>query len=44
MERMESRISLVKAYLTGKELKAVAEVDVSISDFMGGGETVFIRT
>lgn len=26
---------LVKAYLTGKELKAVAEVDVSISDFMG---------
>lgn len=26
---------LVKAYLTGKELKAAAEVDVSISDFMG---------
>ena len=26
---------LVKAYLTGKELKAVAEVDASVSDFMG---------
>ena len=26
---------LVRAYLTGKELKAVAEVDVSVSDFMG---------
>lgn len=26
---------LVKAYLTGAELKAVAEVDASISDFMG---------
>ena len=26
---------LVRAYLTGAELKAVAEVDVSISDFMG---------
>lgn len=26
---------LVKAYLTGKELKAVAEVDASISNFMG---------
>ena len=26
---------LVRAYLTGKELKAVAEVDASISDFMG---------
>lgn len=26
---------LVKAYLTGKELKAVAEVDASVSNFMG---------
>ena len=26
---------LVRAYLTGKELKAVAEVDASVSDFMG---------
>lgn len=26
---------LVKAYLTGRELKAVAEVDASISEFMG---------
>ena len=26
---------LVKVYLTGRELKAVAEVDASISDFMG---------
>lgn len=26
---------LVKAYLTGKELKTIAEVDASISDFMG---------
>lgn len=26
---------LVRAYLTGKELKAVAEVDISISEFMG---------
>ena len=26
---------LVRAYLTGKELKAVAEVDASVSNFMG---------
>ncbi len=26
---------LVKAYLTGKELKAIAEVDASVSNFMG---------
>lgn len=31
----KSGYPLVKAYLTGKELKAVAEVDASISNFMG---------
>ncbi|MDO4745451.1 MAG: 5'-nucleotidase C-terminal domain-containing protein [Bacillota bacterium] len=31
----QSGYPLVKAYLTGKELKAVAEVDASISGFMG---------
>ncbi len=32
---------LVKAYLTGKELKAVAEVDASISNFMGVARLYF---
>ena len=31
----QSGYPLVKAYLTGKELKAVAEVDASVSNFMG---------
>jgi len=31
----KSGYPLVKAYLTGKELKAIAEVDASVSNFMG---------